>query len=224
MFFKKIAYTISKNKNDLLELIMKFNIFGLISLPLGLWHAIRNYILFNQQLGSVLVPGHIWYIGNYSKFSRLLTISFKQLFGEIYCTLPGDYNLFAYIVKGSLFGEFTYSYIDWLAMALKTLNFVLIVLSLIFTISHMFKKDKNTFVLDLLLITWLTNIISFYMFNIKYPYLCTMDFRYIVPTAFIGIVFILNGLNNISTKITKEIIEYIINIFCLLCFLMFFLI
>lgn len=37
---------------------------------------------------------------------------------------------------------------------------------------------------------WLVLMGSYINFNIQYPFGCTMDFRYVVPTALIGAVFL----------------------------------
>lgn len=37
---------------------------------------------------------------------------------------------------------------------------------------------------------WLVLMGSYIHFNIQYPFGCTMDFRYVVPTALIGAVFL----------------------------------
>ena len=77
----------------------------------------------------------------------------------------------------------------------------------------------------LLLITLFTNMISYYSFNIQYPYICTMDFRYIVPTIFTGIVTICVVLDKfIKNDIIKELIEYVVILFCILSFVFFFII
>ncbi len=37
---------------------------------------------------------------------------------------------------------------------------------------------------------WIILTVSFILFNIRYPYGCTMDFRYIVPTVTTGAAFL----------------------------------
>ncbi len=228
-FIRKIVETHKKEKDKLLNLFGKFLLFGAISLPLGLWHPIRNLMLFNQPLGGVVLPSERLYVGQYSIFQRFLSISFKELFGYIYCTIPGDHNIFAYIVKSSILGEFTYNNdINLYATFFKMINLIIVFVTIIFTLI-MLKKinkiNKNSFISKLLLITYFTTIISYYYFNIKYPYLCTMDFRYIVPTIFTGIASICIVLDEfIKNSIIKELIEYIIILFCVSSFTFFFII
>lgn len=228
-FIKKIFEIHKTEKDKLLRLFGKFLLFGVISLPLGLWHQIRNLVLFSQPIGGVLLPAEGLYVGQYSVFQRFLTISFKELFGHIYCAIPGDYNIFAYIVKCSILGEFTYNNnINIYVTFFKFVNLVIILATVLCTfmlIGKYKRKDKNSFIIMILLITFFTNIISYYSFNVQYPYLCTMDFRYIVPTIFTGIVTICVVLDEfIKNDIIKELIEYMVILFCILSFVFFFII
>ena len=228
-FIKKIFEIHKTEKDKLLRLFGKFLLFGVISLPLGLWHPIRNLMLFNQKIGWVLLPADGLYVGQYSFFERFLTISFKEMFGYTYCVIPGDHNIFSYIVKTSILGEFAYNNsIDIYVALFKIINLIIISTTAIciFILLKKIKKiSNNSFVTKILLITFFINIVSYYHFNIQYPYLCTMDFRYIVPTIFTGIVTICVVLDEfIKNDIIKELIEYMVILFCILSFVFFFII
>ena len=228
-FIKKIIEIHRTENNKLLLLFGKFILFGIISLPLGLWHPIRTLILFNQQLGGVLLPGDGLYVGQYSTVQRFLSVSFKELFGQVYCVIPDNHNVFAYIVKCSILGEFTYNnniniYVTFFKF-INTIIILAIVLCTFILIGKYKRKDKNSYIIMILLITFFTNMISYYNFNIQYPYVCTMDFRYIVTTIFTGIVTVCMVLDKyIKNNIIKEIVEYIIALFCILSFVLFFII
>ena len=201
VFINKIVQTIKTDKKKIGKLFVLFIVFGLISLPIGLWHSIRNYILFNQPLGGVLLPWEGLYVGNYSFYQRFLSISIKELI-TMFCTVPGDYNTIAYIIKCSLFGEFILERVEIIGCMLKVLNVYIIVFSLIAIILKYAKHwDSNNKTIDSIVFsTWIIHIISYVMLNIKYPYTCTMDFRYLVPTVFCGIYFIALALGKLSDK------------------------
>lgn len=228
-FIKRIFEVYKVEKKNLLRLFGKFLLFGVISLPLGLWHPIRNLIMFNQKIGWVLLPAEGLYVGQYSIFERFLSISFKELFDYTYCAIPVDHNIFSYIVKTSILGEFTYNNgIDVYVSLFKIINLIIISITIIciFILLKKIKKiSNNSFVTKILLITFFINIVSYYHFNIQYPYICTMDFRYIVPTIFTGIVTVCVVLDEfIKNDIIKELIEYMIILFCILSFTFFFII
>ena len=49
---------------------------------------------------------------------------------------------------------------------------------------------------------------TFLYFNVEYPFGCTMDFRYIVPTAFLGAIFIGKCFDQIGSKKTRKALIY----------------
>lgn len=216
-FIKRIIDYYKNNKKKLLpQLISKIIIFGIISLPIGLWYQIRCYILFENN--KIPIPGDFLYVGNYSIIKRFLSISFSQMFNSIFCTIPGDNNIFAYIVKSSIFGQYSYGNANTIHYSMLIFNLILIIISLYFTFKYIFSKKNKSFIKNLLLINWTTSIISYYIFNIKYPYTCTMDFRYIIPTILTGITLLCDGLSTTKYVFFKSIIISILYIFIILCF------
>lgn len=162
-----------------------------IFLPLGLWYSVRNLILFHQPIGYVLkVGGGSMEIGGRSLAARIFSIPFGKIFAPIYCNPFGDYNIPLYILKCSLFGEFSYtSGHSVAAIALIVLNVMLIAVSLAAMVCILIRGKKINPILRFgFPFLWFMTISSYIYFNIKYPVTCTMDFRYIVPTVIIGAV------------------------------------
>lgn len=172
--------------------ILQLIVFGVISLPLGLWYPIRNLILYKQPLSYVLNLGKESpiYVGNYSISERLL-LHIKNLKNLSLFNKPiDDYNIPIYIWKGSLFGEFTLEINNTLGWILLISNGVLIVISIIAMIVIIMKtKEKRELIYGLFFI-WLCQMISYISFNINFPHTCTMDFRYIVITVIVGAIYI----------------------------------
>lgn len=224
VFVYKIIEIIKEDKHKLKNIFGLFILFGLISLPIGLWYPIRNKILFNQPIGGVLLPSGNLYIGDYNYWQRFGLAELNE-FRTTFCVIPGDHNVLAYIIKTSIFGEYFYN-VGILADTIKGLNIVIIAISIIAMIWKIFDKSKENKLLNMILsLTYIIHIISYIFFNIEYPYTCTMDFRYIVPTIFVGIYFIAQLLDKLSENkkfiILSEIIEYLIVIFCILSMSMF---
>ena len=213
-------------KGEVNKIINKAGLFACISMPIGLWYSIRNYLLFNQPWAGVVTPIQSLYVGNYSNFSRFFSLSFRELFGNVYSVLPGEYNVLSAIIKTSVLGEFSYNNIDIIATLLKIVNIVLIILLLYYAFILVGKNKKgndNYFVIKLLLYTWITNLISYYAFNIAYPYGCTMDFRYLISTILCGILVIFIGIEEFNKNKTMDrIVEIFVSIFSTLSILMFF--
>lgn len=174
------------------NLLLQFGLFALVCLPLGLWYAVRNWLLFGQPFSYVLpmsTNGPL-YIGWHSFASRFLTFPVGQLFTRVFCNPYGDYNLWVYLVKNSMFGEFTFTSGLAYAAPLLVLNLILIVLSLLAMLWVLRDKEVPRLSRFLLGGLWVLQMGSFLVFNLKYPFGCTMDFRYIVPTLFSGAGFL----------------------------------
>lgn len=227
VFIKRMMEIIKTKEIKIYRLLALFLIFGLISLPIGLAHPIRNYILFHQQIGGVLLPSESYYIGNYNFFERFLSIPIKEFFVNTFCSVPGDYNIIAYIIKSSLFGEWTFSNTIIISTILKYINFVIITAStlalLIINVKPQ-KNGKNNFIIEMFSIIHIMNIISYIAFNLSYPYTCTMDFRYLVPNVFTGMIFLVLGLERLreNEKLNNlsKFFEYLIIIFCIFSIVM----
>ena len=163
------------------KLTGKYGVFGLISLPLGLWYSIRNYILFHQPLMYVLeIPENTGlYRGNYSLFSRFFAIDLSNLLKTPYANPWSDYNAPVYYLKSSLFGEFTYQIWAWIPIALL---FAGIILSGLVVYAHIWNVRYNRCDRTMMCIQglWALYYTSMLWFYFRYPFGCSMDYRYML--------------------------------------------
>ena len=114
-------------EKKVLPVIRQFAVFGLIAFPLGLWYPVRNFVLFQQPFNYVLRPSaQSLYCGDHSLWERFGLI--KNL--EIYDYPFEDYNVWSYLLKGALFGEFSFSMGKVIPGLLILINLLLILLSL----------------------------------------------------------------------------------------------
>ena len=210
VFILKLYEEIKKSENRkkiLKKYVTLFFIFGIISLPIGLWYNIRNYILFEQPILYVLNPDNPdLYVGNYTLLQRFSLFS-KEIF-QVYCNAFEDYNIPTYLLKCSLFGEFIWKQ-SKLTNVYYTIaiifNIIYSIIALICIIKNIIMKNKEDKVYkNILFLLLITNIMSYILMNLKLPYGCSMDFRYIVPTIFIQTFFICFELENIMKKDSKK--------------------
>lgn len=228
VFFIKILETYKTSKKDILKIYGYIAIFAIISLPIGLWHPIRNYIMFNQPLGGILIPGQALYTGNFSILQRFIIPSFEETFKQLYCVIAGHHNVIATLIKTSILGEFTYlnlpgSYVTFF----KMVNIIIILFTLISTfleIVNIKKLKKKPLLIRICLIFYFALIASYIYFNIKYPYSCTMNFRYIMPSVFIGTLMLFDIINDINNENIEGFAIIMSILFCNLSIGMFFLI
>lgn len=197
------------DKRKIWQYIGMYCVFGIISLSLGLWYPVRNYILFKQPILYILDPNNQkLYVGDKSLLSRFVPFS-KELLIQ-YADPYEHYNIPTFLIKSSLFGEWTWttSYIcKYIYVFALFANIAIIVFSIVAIIREMTSNRKRDLIYrNIFLILYFFNIISFISMNIKLPYGCSMDFRYIVPTIFIGIYFIGLQLRKIQNEAKNKLI------------------
>ena len=159
-------------------------IIGLIMAPLGLWFHIYAKIRFDQPFGFVfsnLNPD--LYVGNYSFFARFINIfDFSDMFSNVWGNTFVNYNLPNFLIKSALFGEYSFLFSDALAVISLVLNYIFVYASLILIIIYFISSGKEHLEIKIIAgVLILSQLLAQLYFNIKMPYGCTMDFRYIVP-------------------------------------------
>lgn len=184
--------------------------FAAIAFPLGLWYTIRNYILFDQPFGYVVDIGKESqiYTGDISVFERFIQFPVAKLMNPVYAYPWEDWNISMYVIKSSIFGEFVYDITEWIPKALVLINFGMILLSLFAMIYLVVKIKENVMLRFGMPLLWLLVYGSFLYFNYQYPYGCTMDYRYIVPTVFTGAIFIGTVFEHSCTSKSGKAVAY----------------
>ncbi|MCC8168132.1 MAG: glycosyltransferase family 39 protein [Clostridiales bacterium] len=192
-----------------------FAIFGVVCIPLGLWYSIRNFILYDVPFGYVmqLSDTDAQYIGNYSLWQRLFDFSdhpFATVFANRVSTGSDyyEYNLFAGILKYSLFGEYNFeNYAEGITpfcVALFAFNAVLIALAVCATAYFLIRRNRylNRHMKIFLGSFYILMLVQYVVFCMAYPHTCSMDFRYITPTLLIG-AFSLGAMTEESYRLAK---------------------
>ena len=196
-------------KEKFIYILIQGIMIGLIMAPLGLWFHIYAKIRFNQPFGFVFSNlNHDLYVGDYSFYARFLNIfDFNDMFGKIWGNTFVNYNLPNFLIKSALFGEYSFLFSDALAIISLLLNYLFVYLSLILMIIYFICSHDEHFEIKIIGgVLIITQLIAQLYFNIKMPYGCTMDFRYIVPII-LGFM-ILNTLAFDKFSKEKGLIKY----------------
>ena len=210
------------------KILLHASVFAAILLPLGLWHPIRNYVLFEQPLGYVapIPTTSALYTGEISIIDRIVLPFSKDGFG-VYVDVWEEYNVWFYTLRNSLFGEYDFGNFGF-AGVLVLLNLILIISSLVALVYVCVKILKKNAQLIPIVTLFAVQLAFFVYFNIKYPFGCTMDFRYIVPLLFCGVAFLgatsenLEQTNNLFTKTAVYSLKFVTVAFCVLSFIVMF--
>ncbi|MBE6135750.1 MAG: hypothetical protein E7181_00565 [Erysipelotrichaceae bacterium] len=173
-----------RNKETYKHHLFQAGVIALLVLPLGLWFHIYAAVRFNQPFGFVFsnLTSKL-YVGDHNAFERFINIfDFYDMSQTFWANTFMNYNLPNFLIKSALFGEYSFMHAD--AMALFTLIFhylftygsaVLIIIYLIVS------KKEHLYTKIIMGSLVISQLIAQLYFNIKMPYGCTMDFRYIVP-------------------------------------------
>lgn len=183
-----MIYVLAKSfeNHNLLKTLKSLCLFGVVSIPLGLAYPIRNLVLFNQPFNYVLdVGGEEFASRTYSFAQRFLTFPITKIFNPVYNDAFTDYNIWMYLLKGGLFGEFRFN-IGGVIPAVMLFIYLLLSIFMILSGGWSLKEKEKS--INYLVLSATALMVSYIAFNIKYAYGCTMDFRYIGP------VFVVNAL------------------------------
>ena len=173
-----------RKKESFKHFIFQALIIGAIAAPLGLWFHIYAAMKFNQPFGFVFSNlNDQLYKGNYNFFQRFINIfDFGDLFGNIWGNTFVNYNMPNFLIKSAIFGEYGFSGADALAGFALVLNYLFVYASLVLMVIYFIKSGKEHLEIKIIAGTLVVSqLLAQLYFNIKMPYGCTMDFRYIVP-------------------------------------------
>ncbi len=182
--FAMVLIQAIRKKETFKHYIFQGLIIGAIAAPLGLWFHVYAKIRFDQPFGFVFsnLTDQL-YKGNYNFFQRFINIfDFGDLFGNLWGNTFVNYNMPNFLIKSAIFGEYNFSGADALAGFALVFNYLFVYLSLALMVVYFFKSGKEHLEIKIVAGTLIVSqLIAQLYFNIKMPYGCTMDFRYIVP-------------------------------------------
>ena len=185
------------------KIVLQYGLFLLVCAPIGLWFQVYAKVRFEQPFGYVFSNlNQKLYTGDHSLFERFVfAFDINEYIGTLYCRpFEGNYNLFHYALRSSIFGEFSYWQGEGFAvmavlLAYLVVAFLCIALILVWKEGYRRRKAKpvllgeqNGVVRELsredflfVFLLMQSQVLSEIYFYLKMPYGCTMDFRYIMP-------------------------------------------
>ncbi len=187
------------------KLAASFGVFGLISIPLGMWFYVRNLLRYRVSFLWVYeLPEDSWqYTGNVSVINRFLWPVPREMADNLKNFRIGcGYNIWMQILRTSVLGEWDMAGVGkpvkLLAVLLMLLGGILALTAFVcfvwvFGISVKEKRmDPPAWLLCVS--GYLVTMIGYFIFAYKYPQQCSMHFRYIEITLLfpaLGLGFVL---------------------------------
>lgn len=223
IFIYEFIHTLCKKKGAMpfWKMVLQYGVFLLICAPIGLWFQVYASIRFDQPLGFVFSNlNKKLYTGHHSLWGRFgITLDISEYLASLYCRpFEGNYNLFNYALKSSIFGEFTYNQGDaWGAVSVlfAYMGIAFLIFGGIWAVvlwwksrkdeDSVFRQNSPVYHKDVLFTVLLiaSQVLSEIYFYVKMPYGCTMDFRYIMPLIF-GLALGIGLVNKVLVTVGGE--------------------
>ncbi len=217
---------IKEKKKVLLQLF----VFGLLSLPLGLWWYIRNFILFDVPVNYIyyMSTEATGYIGHVSLLQRLHGFNPRYFsFANMYLQFEGthtDVNPIVGLLKTAVYGQWRFNYNPYIKVIAYPLLFIWIALTLIslWAIPSFLKKNKERPAQSVsILVLFVLQFASYYKFCLDFPFVWTMDFRYAVLLLLCQCLFLAEFLRYKKGTLTERLITWLCICFTLLTIICF---
>lgn len=224
------------NKNMRKKLIIQFVLFGIICVPLGMFWAIRNNVLYGIPFNYVFDPkSDEMYLGYHTLIDRIGLPSIYELFGyRIDVSEPDKYyNIWGQTMMTMVFDEGILSinsiFEHILGILMMWSSAILYIMGLISVAKGILDKKIDVNKRILFIISFFSVFISYIIFCFKYPYICTMNFRYIVITLVSGMMMLglmennkqENGNNKQKGKISTKVFNICILVSAVCSFILF---
>ena len=196
-------------------LIGQYAAFAGITFPLGLWFPVRNLIRWGVPLGYVntFEISNVQDVSGYSALERIL-LPARGLSSEVPFVLfnedAKDYQLFLALCKTALFDEkmFQQDSFFMTAGSLMLLLFQIIALASVICLVVFLIVDirRGTYRYEAcaMMALFITEMISYVGFCLKYKAVCSMNMRYVVPAVIPMLYMLARGISALNRRREKE--------------------
>ncbi len=203
-----------ENKQQVRTILSQTVVFLCISAPIGLWWYLRNLIVYGVSLNFFWNIENGWeydeYLGNIPIVQRLFSFdiqffAYTNTYLQYKTTGLQDYNPLVALLKTAVSDVWSWSYVDG---RIKKISYmILITRTMLVTIGAIsipsFALDSHGIIYKGLhegvrrlsvIAFFLVLIVSYYFFCFDYPYVWTMDYRYIEAITMCDGVFLATGI------------------------------
>lgn len=177
-----------KNRKEFQKYMLQFGVFGMICVPLGMFWPIRNYVRFGMPMNYIPdVKSVRQYVGDIAIGKRIGLPTWQEVSYPFLSFDPEkEYNIWVQMIRTSLFDEAllpeNMKFYNICAIILLWIAFLGAVLAVVLWICIL--CDRNTMAWEMkmfFIVLFISLLTGFVPFCFSYPYICTMNFRYIMP-------------------------------------------
>lgn len=216
------------------KLFKEYFLFGIVSIPLGMWFYVRNLLKYNMSMLWVYeLPTDSWqYTGNIPLINRFLwPIPSEILDNILHFKMGCGYNVWVQITRTSILGEWDMagvpSGIKLVAVLLMMMGAILAAVAFInfvrvFATGYVARKGKKLSASQrILFLTGYATVMAFYLvFVYKYPQQCSMHFRYIEILLLFPVVALGFRMDLMKSRFERMLMRLLLVIFGILSVIM----
>lgn len=207
-----MLYKVWQNRKEWLKWLKQFICFGLVAFPLGLWYYMLRFVQYRVPFDYVpLIPvTDSQFIGMYTKWTRFKDYghALERLFLRWGPAPDVDYNIPIALVKYSVFNESNYYVFNQMTRLFGTVVFwATAVMLLLFAAAFagwLFMRRQKMIYKIFLGTGALAIMYSYVKFCFAYPYVCTMNVRYVMTAVYIGMLVLGMAVSGIQEKLTEK--------------------
>ncbi len=223
-------------KNIITHVLIQFAVFLIIAAPIGLWWYVRNYALYGvpfdffwnikngweyeEYLGNIPAltritdfdPGHFYYANTYLQYK---TNTFQDINPLIALWKSAVSDVWSWTYENNKIKKL--SYILLISRTLLVLLGTLFIPVFVAGKGQKDKKENDTLLLRVSFVSlFIALLISYYSFCFRYPYVWTMDYRYIEIIIMCDAIFLMTFLARIKRfKVIMIPVTLLIAGFCI---------
>lgn len=180
-----------RKRDQWIKICRQFLAFGVLCIPIGMAWVVRLRMLYQIPFTYVPMLGEIdqyQYVGNYGVWERLGIPGAESMSHAWNKWNPGaEHNIWAELFRSALFDEkafqMTGTLYEWFAVILLITSILAAVLMNVILIRVLIQKRSMDGALKGMIVAgYAVLLISYIKFCFQYPFICTMNFRYIVVT------------------------------------------
>ena len=228
-------YHLYQNRRKPWPLLCQFLVFGLICVPLGLWWSVRLHTLFQLPFGFVNpvptgTPQDISAVPLIAKLFLPDATHLQSVFVRL--NAPAEHNFLLSLLKHALFDEFALFKKGaglQACVALFAVQLPLVFSALVGGIYTARYKTKlyTTPIKLFFAVLFATVVLMYFSFNMQHPQTCTTGFRYVVPTLWVGAIWLGMLITQLQKKgaLRHRIVVYTLSglsgVFCTLSFVVY---
>lgn len=168
-----------RTKGKDIKMWCQYGLFGIVSLPLGLWFPIRNYLGWGVPPSYIPVPLYDESLEGYSVWLRLFDVIDNR----------GYYNIPYFALWSAVFDDDDYrshvffGVVSFIVFAVFAILVIIALCGVIYMVVRMIRKKEFSVEITALVLMLIVELVSYTVFCFKFPYICTMNFRYIIPVT-----------------------------------------